>query len=82
MFVAPAWKSSFEDTAAMAERRIPSGKVLWGLDGRQEVFEAYGIGGQPAGAIVAADGSLVSTWRGARNPDQIREILDALLVDA
>ena len=82
MFVAPAWKSSFEDTAAMAERKIPSGNVIWGLDGMQEVFEAYGIGGQPAGAIVTADGSLISTWRGAKNPDQIREILDTLLADA
>ncbi|MCQ3803930.1 MAG: hypothetical protein OXC98_00250 [bacterium] len=82
VFVAPAWKSSLEETAAMAERKIPSGQVLWGLDGSQEIFADYGIGGQPAGAIVSADGSLVSTWRGARNPDQIREILDTLLAAA
>ncbi len=80
--VAPAWKSSLEDTTQVADRLLPSGKVLWGLDGKQEVFAAYGVGGQPAGAIIAADGSLVSTWRGARNPDAIREVLDTLLADA
>ena len=80
--VAPAWKASLEDTAQMAQRLLPSGKVLWGLDGSQEIFQAFGVGGQPAGAIIAADGSLVSTWRGFKNPDQIRETLDALLVDA
>jgi thioredoxin-like negative regulator of GroEL len=80
--VGPAWKSSLEDTAAVAERLLSSGKVMWGLDAEQEIFEAFGVGGQPAGAIIAADGSLVSTWRGARNPDQIREILDSLLAEA
>lgn len=78
----PAWKSSFDDTARAADRLLPSGKVLWGLDATQEIFAAFGVGGQPAGAIIAADGSLVSTWRGARNPNQIREFLDTLLADA
>ena len=82
MVVAPAWKSSLENTTKVAETLLPSGKVLWGLDATQEIFAAYGVGGQPAGAIVAADGSLVSTWRGARNPDAIREVLDTLLGDA
>lgn len=77
--VAPAWKSSLEDTAEAAADLIPSGKVLWGLDEAQEIFAAYGVGGQPAGALVAADGSLLVTWPGARNPDDIREDLDALL---
>jgi len=77
--VAPAWKSSLEDTADAAAQLIPSGKVLWGLDETQEIFAAYGVGGQPAGAIVAADGSLVVTWPGARGGAAIREDLDALL---
>lgn len=80
--MAPAWKSSLEDTAAMADRLVPSGNVLWGLDSREEIFSAYGIGGQPAGAIIAADGSLISTWRGRRGTGLIREELDALLASA
>lgn len=77
--VAPAWKSSLEDTADAAAQLIPSGKVLWGLDETQEIFAAYGIGGQPAGAIVAADGSLLVTWPGVRDGGDIRADLDALL---
>jgi hypothetical protein len=77
--VGPAWKSSLEDTAEVAEALMPSGRVLWGLDETQEIFSAYGIGGQPAGAIIAADGSLVVTWPGARSTDEIREALDEVL---
>ena len=77
--VAPAWKSGMEDTAEEADRLLRSGAVLWGLDEQEEIFSAYGVGGQPAGAIVAADGSLVSTWPGPRNVAEIRETLDALL---
>ena len=54
--VAPAWKSSLEDTARVAERLLPSGRVLWGLDETEEVFSAYAVGSQPAGAIVSAGG--------------------------
>ncbi len=71
-----------EATAARAERLLPSGRVLWGLDSREEIFSAYGIGGQPAGAIVAADGSLISTWRGRRSSADLREALDSLLASA
>ena len=75
----PAWKSSLEDTAEVAEALMPSGRVLWGLDETQEIFSAYGIGGQPIGAMVPADGFLVSTWSGAGGAGQIREVLDTLL---
>lgn len=80
--VAPAWKSSLEDTAQAADRLLPSGEVLWGLDEAQEIFASYGVGGQPAGAIISAEGTLVSTWRGGRSAVAIREVLDALLTDA
>ena len=77
----PAWKSSLEDTAEVAEALMPSGRVLWGLDETQEIFSAYGIGGQPIGAMVAAGGSLLSTWSGAGGAGQIREVLDTLLAN-
>lgn len=77
--VAPAWKSGLEETAAVADRLIPSGRVLWGMDYPEEIFSAYGVGYQPAGAIVSADGELVTSWPGAENPDVIREVLDSLL---
>ena len=79
--VEPACRSSLEDTAEVAEALMPSGRVLWGLDETQEIFSAYGIGGQPIGAMVAADGSLVVTWPGARSADEIREALDTLLAN-
>ncbi len=80
--VAPAWKSSLENTAGVADRLLPSGRVLWGMDYTEEIFSAYGVGYQPAGAIVSANGELVTTWPGAENPDTIRGVLDSLLGDA
>ncbi len=80
--VAPAWKSSLEDTARVADQLIPSGRVLWGMDYKEEIFSAYGVGYQPAGAIVSANGQLVASWPGAENPNTIREVLDSLLGDA
>ncbi len=77
--VAPAWKSSLENTARVAGDLMPSGRVLWGLDDTEEIFSAYGIGGQPAGAVVATDGSLVSTWLGAISAESMREALDEVL---
>ena len=80
--VAPAWKSSLEETAAVADRFLTTGQVSWGMDYTQEIFAAFGFGYQPAGAIVSARGELVATWAGAENPDTIREVLDSLLGDA
>ena len=77
--LAPAVQSSLERSAGVAESLLPSGLVPWGLDADQEVFSAYGLRGVPAGAIVAADGTLVSTWQGARDTDEIRAVLDELL---
>ena len=77
--LAPAVQSSLERAAAVAERLLPSGFVPWGLDADQEVFSAYGFRGVPAGAIVAADGTLVDTWQGARDTDEIEDILAELL---
>ncbi len=70
-----------EDSAEVAEGLMPSGRVLWGLDETKEVFSAYGVGGQPAGAIIGADGSLVSTWSGVRDPEAVREVLDTVLAN-
>lgn len=79
--VAPAWKSSLESTARVAEQLLPSGRVLWGLDETEEIFSAYGVGAQPAGAVVSAGGELLDSWPGARDSQAIREILDSLLGD-
>lgn len=80
--VAPAWQSSLENTARVAEKLIPSGRVLWGLDETQEIFAAYGVKHQPAGAIVSARGELVATWPGVEDSDTIRGVLDTLLGEA
>ena len=77
--VAPAWKSNLSNTARVAGDLLPSGQVMWGLDEAEDIFSAYGVGYQPAGAIVAADGSLVVTWPGARDVGEIRDTLDTLL---
>ena len=77
--LAPAVQSSLERAAGVAELLLPSGLVPWGLDADQEVFSAYGFRGVPGGAIVAADGTLMSTWQGARDTDEIKAALDDLL---
>ena len=77
--LAPAVQSSLERAAGVAERLLPSGLVPWGLDADQEVFSAYRFRGVPAGAVVSADGTLIDTWQGARDTDEIKDILDDLL---
>jgi hypothetical protein len=77
-FVAVAWKSSFEQTAARAAALIPSGKVRWGLDEAEEVFSLYGIPYQPASVFIR-DGRVVAMWLGARGEEDTRSVLEALL---
>ncbi|MDE0233154.1 MAG: hypothetical protein OXN93_12810 [bacterium] len=77
--LAPAVQSSLDRAAGVAEMLLPSGLVPWGLDADQEVFSAYGFRGVPAGAIVASDGTLIDTWQGSRDIDEIEDALDDLL---
>ena len=77
--LAPAVQSSLDRAAGVAENLLPSGRVPWGLDADQEVFSAYGFRGVPAGAIVAADGTLMDTWQGSGDIEEIRAVLDDLL---
>ncbi len=78
-FVAPAWKASLEATADRAAEILPSGLVKWGLDAEEAVFQAYGIPYQPATVLVAADGTVVDSWAGARGEDELRQAIEALI---
>lgn len=78
-FLAPAWKASFAATAEQAAELLPSGNVAWGLDGSEEVFSLYGVPYQPATVLIAADGTVVESWPGARSEEQMRESIEALI---
>jgi hypothetical protein len=78
-FVAPAWKSSFELTEARAEELFLSGEIMWGLDEDQEIFALYGVPYQPVTVLIAADGTVVEAWPGARDESEIRSALENLI---
>jgi hypothetical protein len=78
-FVAPAWKSSFEATRERAEELFVSGEIRWGLDEDEDIFSKYGVPYQPVTVLIAADGTVVETWPGARAEGEIRQALDRLL---
>lgn len=78
-FLAPAWKSTFGATAQQAAELLPSGNVAWGLDESEEVFSLYGVPYQPATVLIAADGTIVESWLGARGEEQMRESIEALI---
>jgi hypothetical protein len=77
-FVAPAWKGTFEDTAARAAEILPSGAVKWGLDAEEEVFAAYGVPYQPMTFLISADKTIVESWSGVRSEEDLRLALDRL----
>lgn len=54
-------------------------RILWGYD--ESVWEDYGVFGQPASVLIAADGTVVGSWYGAVGEESLREALD-FLVDA
>lgn len=78
-FVAPAWKSSFEATEAGARELFRSGKIRWGLDEDQEIFELYGVPYQPVTVLIAHDDTVVEAWPGLRNADEIRAAIENLI---
>lgn len=74
-FVAIAWKSDPERAEARAAELF-SDNLKWGIG--DEIFNLYGIPGQPASVIVT-DGVIVDTWFGAIGADELRTRLDAAL---
>ncbi|REK20806.1 MAG: hypothetical protein DWQ40_04970 [Actinobacteria bacterium] len=78
-FVAPAWKSSFEATAARAAELFQSGEIMWGLDEDEQIFELYGVPYQPVTVLIAADDTVVEAWAGLRDEAEIRAALDDLI---
>ena len=78
-FVAPAGKSTFDLTKARAEELFRSGKILWGLDGDEEIFTLYAIPYQPVTVLIAADRTVVESWAGIRPEEDIRTALEDVL---
>ena len=77
-FVAVAWKSDLDSTAARAAELLPSGVVRWGLDEPEAVFAAYGIGYQPW-TVLVVDGVEVARWAGALSEADLRSNVEALI---
>jgi hypothetical protein len=78
-FIAVAYASTFDKTAAGAARLIPSGVIRWGLDDDLSVRGLYAISGQPWTVLISSSGREVDRWPGAKSEDEIRASLDALI---
>ena len=78
-FVAPAWKSNLEAARARANELFLSGKIQWGLDEQERIFELYGVPYQPVTVLIAGDQTVVEAWAGIRSEDEIRAAIDNLI---
>ena len=78
-FVAPAWKSNLEAARARANELFPSGKIQWGLDEQERIFELYGVPYQPVTVRIAGDQTVVEAWAGIRSEDELRAAIDNLI---
>ncbi len=78
-FVAPAWKANLSATSRKANQLLKTGAVMWGLDERQRIFSAYGVGYQPITVLIGADKTIVKTLFGAQSRSVIREAIEELL---
>jgi hypothetical protein len=78
-FVAPAWKSDFASTEARAQELFQSGEIMWGLDEQEEIFTLYGVPYQPVTVLIALDHTVVETWPGLRDEDEIRASIESLI---
>ncbi len=77
-FVAVAWKSTLERTAERAAELMPSGRIVWGLDAEEQIFDAYGVPYQPVTVLITGDDVVVDAWAGIRPEADIRAALDQL----
>lgn len=78
-FVAPAWKSSLEATAARAAELFASGEIMWGLDEDEDIFAMYGIPYQPVTILIASDRTVVDMWPGMRPESSLRQSIEELI---
>lgn len=78
-FLAVAYASTLDKTAAGAARLIPSGVIRWGLDGDEEIRGLYGISGQPWTVLVSSSGQEIERWPGARAESELRASIESLI---
>ncbi|MGB7861021.1 MAG: hypothetical protein WBM90_11030 [Acidimicrobiia bacterium] len=78
-FVAPAWKGSQAATSEAGMDYFRSGKVLWGLDGDEDIFAKYGIPYQPVTILIAHDKTVVTEWAGVKDASEIEAWLNELI---
>ncbi len=78
-FVAPAWKSGLSETSRRADQLLPGGLVKWGLDERERVFSAFGVGYQPVTVLIGADKTIVKQLFGGQGRSAIQAAIEELL---
>lgn len=74
-FLAIAWRSDPNRAQERADELF-SDNLKWGID--ENVFELYGVRGQPASVIVV-QGIVVDAWFGAVGEAELRRRLDAVV---
>lgn len=74
-FIAVAGRSSYESSAERAAELFGP-NLSWGYG--PEVWDLFGIRGQPASVMIGSDGVIVDSWYGALEEPQMRERFDFL----
>ena len=76
-FVAVAGRSTPEDSALKVGDWFSPDRLLWGYD--DDLWDLYGVAGQPVGYLISGDDHIVTGWFGERTEQQLRDMLDPLL---
>jgi hypothetical protein len=81
-FVAVGGGGTLAATGERATEWMPSGRVLWGLDESQHVWDLIGASGTPSAVLLGPDGKVFTAWSGALGEAALRENIDALISDS
>jgi hypothetical protein len=74
-FVAVAGRSDYE-TSAQRAAELFGPNLSWGFG--PDIWDLYGIRGQPASVLIGSDGTVADSWYGALEESELRKRLDSL----
>ena len=78
-FVGVAGRSDLGATTARAAELMPSGNILWGLDGEMGIWEAYGVRSQPVTVLITSRGEIIDAVFFLADENAIRAKIERLI---
>lgn len=76
-FVAVAGRSSENQSRKRVGDWFSPDRILWGYD--DDVWEQFGVFGQPTSVLISSDDVIVGGWFGAYDEAELRAELDRLV---